>query len=225
MALRYNRKIRPDILPISEIPPLTSEYFDRLRGLLAAHLNAAHGWRITETGDGQLEAINATLTCKVQFRLDSDMGADGVRFQYVQTALTSMNHRRAEADAAEVATTQGFQKTFAWIGAAVIGVPCFIISMILASVVRSASVSMRMVLVITGVGLLVGWLGGGLIGYMMGSGLGGQIRQQKAKMTFDDEVDLGVARADWEQFVDAAIGPIEEFARTVESRPSAATIV
>jgi len=216
MPLRYSRKIIPDRVPKAELRQLSDDLYAFLRTTLEAHLKPDHGWVFQESEVGLLEAKNATFTSRVKFQAESDMRADGSRFHYIQVSLSCMNHRRAEADAAEVATTEGFQQTFALIGACVIGIPVFLVQVLFLR---------RISLLFTAIGFGAGWLGGGLVGYMMGSSLGSQLKKQKGKMSFDDEVDHGVARADWESFLETVIAPIDQFAERCESTPSKATVV
>ncbi|GHB92533.1 hypothetical protein [Cerasicoccus arenae] len=216
MAIRYTRKIIPDRLDEAQLEEDSSALYSLLHQGLIDHLLPEHGWQFVQTGPCAVQAKNATLSCNAQFRQDVDVLSSGERFRYIQISLSSMNHRRMEADIAEVSVTKGFEKTFGLIGAAVIGVLGFI---------GQALLIQRVNLLLTAGLFIIGWLGGGLVGYMLGSGLGSQVKKQKGNMSFDDEVDLGVAKADWEQYVDAMIAPIDTFCRKHESRPSQATIV
>ncbi len=220
MPFRYTRKIRPDQLPKEELEAGCHALFSDLFAIMKSNLREEDGWQITDLNDsGAALAINGHFECQLSVILNRDLvnvrGQGMVPVDYIMLSATSKNAKRVSANSLEVEVTHSFQKTFSVIGCLVLGIAGLLVQVLI----------LRRISIYLTIGLFfIGSLIGGLIGYMSGNFIGTGLSSRKGKMSFDEEVDVGVAKNDWERFI-AAIGhPVDTFCAAAESQFSRPTI-
>ncbi|MGJ8641619.1 MAG: hypothetical protein ACSHYA_19665 [Opitutaceae bacterium] len=224
MPVRYTRKIQPTIVG----GDLLAEQVDRLSQFIGdsacVMMPQANGWRIVDHGSGD-DSLNreyffgdfkGALTVDVGVDVKNVRGEGMVRCPYVLVSATCQDKRKVDAQVAEAEVVQSFEKTFSVIGSAVVGVLCLIVQI---SVLRVVSLKL------TAVCFIVGFFLGGLVGFMIGEPISAFFGRKATLKTEDDHVGLGVARAEWSDFIDSIIDPIDTFSAQVEATPSSVIII
>lgn len=182
-----------------------------------------HGWTVSEyeSADGvELECRYYDFKGVVSLTQGSDIhsvkGKGMVRSRYVLISTTCQDKRKVDALIVGNEIVSGFEKTFSYIGAAFVGVLGLMIQVVVLRVIS---------LEVTAGCFIAGFFLGGLFGYLMGDRIAAYRNRNQTVTTFDGQVDMGVARADWSDFIKSIIEPVDTFALEVESKPSTATIL
>lgn len=223
MANRYTRNLKPDVLSVDPLAEHTDAFFTRVTGTARRLMSESNGWLLYEHDAG--DSLNheyyfgdfkGTISLKRGVDLESVRGAGMVRTPYVLVSLTCQDSRKVNAQVAETQVVQRFEKVFSLIGSAVVGVLGLFVQI---AVLRVISFE------VTAGCFFVGFFLGGLIGYLLGEPISNYLGRGSRVKTEADHVDLGVARAEWSDFIEAMIEPVEAFSQAVERRPSTATII
>lgn len=223
MANRYTRKLTPSLLNEDEFGSESKHLFELITGSARSHMPDTHGWVVDESQneDGvEVEyfygGFKGLIALRSGIDVNSIKGEGMVRSKFVLISLTCQDKRRVDAEQAEAEVVEGFEKTCSFIGAGL-----SLVLILIAQVSFIGVFSLRM----TVLAVFVGFFFGGLVGYLMGDQISTLLGRKNRVVTFDDEVDLGVARADWSAFIDSMVEPIEVFSDATESVRSTATVL
>lgn len=224
MPNRYTRKLKPTLLSGDTLTLEARELFATITQLARQRLSSAHGWSLLEEADGDegmiVECAYSDFRGTIELRAGADLmsvrGEGMLRTLYVLISLTCQDKRKVDAEIAEAKVEQGFEKVGSFIGA---GVALILSLMFQVGFFRL--VSLR----VTAVFVFIGFFAGGMFGYLMGDQIADFLGRKSRVKTFDDQVDLGVARADWSDFIESVIEPIDAFAQSAEAVPSKSIVL
>ncbi|WOO39430.1 hypothetical protein [Rubellicoccus peritrichatus] len=221
MAIRYTRKVKPDLLSDEAIEAESDKLLATLIQLMGRHLSGDHGWELSPPENARtVHAVNGDLEATVSLEIVSDMenvpNKGFIRHSSLIINLKSMNKKRVSANLAHMEVAHGFEKVGAGIGTLAIGLHVLLFQALAVGVIS---------LEVTAFFFVVGFVIGGAIGYVFGDQIGSFLGKRNGHKSFDSEVNFGVAKADWEIFVNSVISPIDKFCSQHESIPSRPTIV